>query len=364
MTTKQIPRRTIALNTGGGDCPGLNAVIRAVVKRGVYQLGWRIIGIEGSFDGLLRSPLQVRDLTRDVVAGALTRGGTLLGTTNRGNPFKYTGKDGQNGDLSHVVAERLHMLGCEGLIALGGDGTMRICHELTTATGIKIVGVPKTIDNDLLGTDMTFGFNSAVEFATLAVDRLHTTAESHDRIMVVEVMGRDAGFIALHAGVGGGADAILIPEIPFDLDKVAERMLERQQRGRFSSIVVVAEGARAKDGTQQFDAIGASGATHLGGIGRYVAEGLHALTGIDTRYTVLGHLQRGGIPTAFDRILATRLGNHAVDLVERDEWNRMVVIKNDAVASVPIADVIGGTKSIDLNHDLLATARGIGVTFG
>lgn len=356
-------RHVVALNTGGGDCPGLNAVIRAIVKRGTEQLKWKIIGIEDSFDGLLGDKMRVRNLTSDTVAGALTRGGTILGTTNRGNPFKYGKNDGGK-DLSQLVIHRLKELGCEGLIALGGDGTMRICHELTQRTGLPVIGVPKTIDNDLLGTDMTFGFNSAVEFATLAVDRLHSTAESHDRVMVVEVMGRDAGFIALTAGVAGGADAILIPEIPFDLRRVAEKILDRQLHGRYFSIIVVAEGAKEMDGRQQFDDLAGAGPRHLGGIGRYVAERLQQMTGIDTRYTVLGHLQRGGIPTAFDRILATRLGSHAVELVESNEWNRLVVLRNDTVTSVPIADIVGGTRSVDLTHDLVRAARGIGTSFG
>lgn len=358
------PRRTVALNTGGGDCPGLNAVIRAIVKRGIDKHQWRVIGIEDSFDGLLDGHLRVREMTRDSIAGALTRGGTLLGTTNRGNPFRYTDKDGKQQDLSGIVAQRLNMLGCEGLIALGGDGTMRICWELAQKTGVKIIGVPKTIDNDLLGTDITFGFNSAVEFATMAVDRLHSTAESHDRIMVVEVMGRDAGFIALHAGVAGGADAILMPEVPFDLRRVAEKILSRQAMGRYFSIIVVAEGAKEVDGKQHFDELAGSGTRHFGGIGRYVSVRLQAMTGIDARYTVLGHLQRGGVPTAYDRILATRLGNHAVDMVENDEWNRMAAIKNDRLTSVPLGEVASATRTVDLKSDLVATARGIGIVFG
>ncbi|MCB9830922.1 MAG: 6-phosphofructokinase [Planctomycetes bacterium] len=351
-------RHVVALNTGGGDCPGLNAVIRAIVKRARIYHDWKIIGIEDSFDGLINDKMRVRELTRSSVAGALTRGGTLLGSTNRGNPFNVGGQD-----LSERVADRLRALGCEGLIALGGDGSMTICHELSQKTGLKVIGVPKTIDNDLKGTDITFGFNSAVEFATMAVDRLHTTAESHDRIMVVEVMGRDAGYIALHAGVAGGADAILIPEIPFDLHLVAGKILERQQMGRYFSIVVVAEGAHAAGGGQLHDNL--SGAKkRLGGIGRYVAEQLHEITGIDARDTVLGHLQRGGVPTAFDRILASRLGNHAVDLVERGDWNRLVVMRNDTVDSIPLADAVGGTRSVALDHDLVATARGLGISFG
>lgn len=353
----------VALNTGGGDCPGLNAVIRAIVKRGEGQLGWRIHGIEDSFDGLLADKMRVRELTRDTIAGALTRGGTLLGTTNRGDPFAYPNVEGEAVDLSGRVAERLESLGCEGLIALGGDGTMDLCHRLHLATGLRIIGVPKTIDNDLLGTDITFGFNSAVEFATMAVDRLHSTAESHDRVMVVEVMGRDAGFIALHAGVAGGADAILIPEIPFDLKPVAAKILERHARGRHFSIVVVAEGARARDGEQLYQESD-DGRARLGGIAAEVAYRLDQLTGIETRFTVLGHLQRGGTPTAFDRTIATRFGNHAVDLVEQGKWGQLVVARADEITHIPLADAIGGTKSVDLDSDLVHAARGVGITFG
>ena len=362
-------RHVVALNTGGGDCPGLNAVIRAIVKRARLKLNWKIWGIEGSFDGLLSNPQRVRELDRDSIAGGLIKGGTILGSTSRGNPFKFPQRadsgNEQQVDASAMIAKGLQKLGCEGIIALGGDGSMEICHELSLRTGIKIIGVPKTIDNDLRGTDETFGFNSAVEFATQAVDRLHTTAESHDRIMVVEVMGRDAGFIALHAGIAGGADAILIPEIPFDLRNVVTKVRERQLLGRFFSIIVVAEGAKAKDGDQIFDALRESdGRRRLGGIGRWVAEQLHEMTGIDTRYTVLGHLQRGGIPSAYDRILATRLGNHAVDLVEEDRWNRLVVMRADRVTSIPLEDAIGGTKVVELESDTVATARGVGIVFG
>lgn len=351
-------RRTIAINTGGGDCPGLNAVIRSIVKRGRIFLNWRILGIEDSFNGVLSDELRIMELTRSSIAGALTRGGTILGSTNRGNPFDVGGVD-----QSQKVKDRLDKLGCEGLIALGGDGSMAICHRLAEKTGLKVIGVPKTIDNDLKGTDETFGFSSAVEFATLAVDRLHSTAESHDRIMVLEVMGRDAGFIALHAGVAGGADAILIPEIPFDLETVAKKVMERQAMGRYFSIIVVAEGAFEKGGGKIEDGKGGVKG-HLGGVGRYVSETLSELTGIDSRETVLGHLQRGGIPTAYDRILASRLGNHAVDLVESDSWGRMVVMENHKVSSIPLVDAIGSTRTVDVSGDLVATARNVGITFG
>jgi ATP-dependent phosphofructokinase / diphosphate-dependent phosphofructokinase len=347
---------TIAINTGGGDCPGLNAVIRAVVKRGELQLGWKIIGIEDSFDGLLGDEIKVRHLTRASIGGALTKGGTLLGSTNSGNPFSY----GDRGNLAGLVKQRLDELGCEGLIALGGDGSMKICQQLVEETGLKVIGVPKTIDNDLLGTDETFGFNSAVEFAAQAIDRLHSTAESHDRIMVVEVMGRDAGFIALHAGIAGGADAILLPEIPFDLQAVADKILERKRLGRFFSIVVVAEGARAATEVGTLDGKNLRDRR----LGRGVADALQDLTGITARETVLGYLLRGGIPSAYDRVLCTRMGNHAVDLVERGDWNRLVVLRNREMTSIPLAEATRGTKQVDLNGDLVASARGVGIVFG
>ncbi|MEZ6197243.1 MAG: ATP-dependent 6-phosphofructokinase [Planctomycetota bacterium] len=349
-------RHTVAVNTGGGDCPGLNAVIRAIVKRGELKLGWKILGIEDSFDGLIGDEPRIRPLNRSSIAGALTKGGTLLGSTNRGNPFAY----GDKGDLSSLVKRRLDDLGCEGLIALGGDGTMKICRQLVDATGLKVIGVPKTIDNDLMGTDETFGFNSAVEFATQAIDRLHSTAESHDRIMVVEVMGRDAGFIALHSGLAGGADAILIPEIPFDLRAVADKILERQRLGRFFSIVVVAEGARSRAETGALDGKNLRDRR----LGRVVADELERLTGITARETVLGYLLRGGIPSAYDRVLCTRMGNHAVDLVEAGDWNRLVVMEGGRVTSVPLEEATRGTKHVDLAGDVVASARGVGIVFG
>ncbi len=359
-----VAKRTLAVMTGGGDAPGLNAVIRAVVKRGVTVNGWRILGIRHSFDGLYEGPEGVIDLNRDHVRGILRLGGTILGTTNSGDPFNYTLPDGARGDLAAETVKRLKELGVEGLIAIGGDGTHDICARLARDYGLKVIGVPKTIDNDILATDMTFGFDTAVAYATDAVDRLHTTAESHDRVMVVEVMGRNAGWIALASGVAGGADVVLIPEIPFSMDAVIAKVLRRRKARRGFSIIVVAEGAKEAGGGLHTQIMKASGAVKLGGIGRHVAEAVAERTGIETRFTVLGHLLRGGTPTAFDRLLATRFGNAAVELAERDAWNRMVAMKDGRITSVPLESVAGGTRSVDPACDLVAAARGMGIAFG
>jgi 6-phosphofructokinase 1 len=357
-------KKTIAIMTGGGDAPGLNAVIRAVVKYGVSVLGWDVIGIEDSLDGLLETPRRVRQLGRDDVRGILRLGGTILGTTNRGNPFSYL-KDGVPTDRSAELKEAFQDLGCDGMIAVGGDGTMGIASRLMDELGIPVVGVPKTIDNDIPGTDVTFGFDTAVSFATDAVDRLHATAEAHDRVMVVEVMGRDAGHIALWAGVGGGADVILIPEIPFRWEPILGKIKRRKAYRRYFSIVVVAEGAHP-DGEPAIrqQSPGTPG-WKLGGIGDLVAHTIAERTNVEARCTVLGHLQRGGNPTAFDRVLATRLGAAAVELVEAGDWGKMVAVVDGRVSSVTF-DAIKGLppRTVSLQSDLIRAARGMGITFG
>jgi 6-phosphofructokinase 1 len=356
--------KTVALMTGGGDAPGLNAVIRAVVKRGVTGLGWRVLGIEHSFDGLFADPPGVTELGRDDVRGILRRGGTILGTTNQGDPFAFAGDDGVVRDVSAEVVARLNRLGCEGLIGIGGDGTQSICQKLAERHGLKVVGVPKTIDNDILATDATFGFDTAVAYATEAVDRLHTTAEAHDRVMVVEVMGRHAGWIALEAGVAGGADVVLIPEIPFRIEPIVAKVLRRRTRRRGFSIIVVAEGATPHGGQAFEQKVSGGSAVKLGGAGRFVAEEIARRTGLDTRYTVLGHLLRGGTPSHNDRLLATRFGNHAVELVLQGRWGRMVAIQGGKMTDVPLAEVARGTRTVDPQCDLLRAARGVGVVFG
>ena len=356
--------KTVALMTGGGDAPGLNPAIRAVVKRAVSDLGWRVIGIEDSFDGLLREPWRIHEMDRDEVRGILTRGGTILGTTNRGDPFAYDDGTGNRRDLAPKLAESFRQLGVDGLIAIGGDGTMRICWKLMQEQGVPVVGVPKTIDNDVPGTEISFGFDSAMSYASEAIDRLHSTAEAHDRVMVLELMGRDAGFIALHAGVAGGADVILIPEIPFDFQSVVAKIMRRKALSRQFSIVVVAEGARPVGGSAIFTET-PSGKLNLGGIGRFVAEELARLTNLETRFTVLGHLQRGGSPTPYDRVLATRFGSMAVELVEAGKWGRMVAIQRGRMTSVALDEVAAGSsRTVDVKGDLVRAARGIGTTFG
>jgi 6-phosphofructokinase 1 len=356
------PKR-IGILTGGGDAPGLNAVIRAVVKSACNS-GIECVGLEDSFDGLIE-PGRSRLLTPRDVRGIMRLGGTILGTINRGDPFAYPIEttDGTK-DYSERVVEMFHKMELGALVVIGGDGTLAIAHRFS-GRGIPIVGVPKTIDNDIVGTTNCFGFDTAVAFATDSIDRLHTTAEAHRRILVVEVMGRYAGWIALYAGVAGGADAILIPEIPFDLSAVAERLRERDQWGARFSIVVVAEGAYPKGGRLALLEEAHDGhAERLGGIGLKVCEALARLTGKETRSVVLGHLQRGGAPTSFDRVLATRFGGKAVELVRRREFGTMVAFHPPDIVAVKLEDVVGRTKTVPPNSDLLLTAKALGVAFG
>jgi 6-phosphofructokinase 1 len=323
-----------------------------------------VIGLEDSFDGLL-DPSRTRPLTPRHVTGILRLGGTILGTTNRGNPFEYP-VDTPEGrvDYSDRCIQTFAAMGLGALVVIGGDGTLSIAHQFALK-GIPLVGVPKTIDNDIWGTTSCFGFDTAVSFAADAIDRLHTTAEAHRRIMVVEVMGRYTGWIALHGGVAGGADAILIPEIPFDLAKVVERLRERESFGAKFSIVVVAEGARPVGGTVTLLAEARAGQMErLGGVGARVAAELERMTGQESRYVVLGHLQRGGAPTAFDRTLATRFGGKAVELLKRGVYGRMVANNPPDLVPIPLADVVGRTKTVPLDYDLLATARALGVALG
>jgi ATP-dependent phosphofructokinase / diphosphate-dependent phosphofructokinase len=353
----------IGVLTGGGDAPGLNAVIRAVVKS-ASNAGIECLGIEDSFDGLLE-PGRSRVLTPRDCTGILRLGGTILGTINRGNPFssQITTSEGPKGYSDRVV-EMFHKMKLDALVVIGGDGTLAIAHQFAER-GIPLVGVPKTIDNDIVGTTNCFGFDTAVAFATDAIDRLHTTAEAHRRIMIVEVMGRYAGWIALYSGVAGGADAILIPEIPFDLSLVAKRLMERDRWGAKFSIVVVAEGAFATDGKLALlEAASADHVERLGGMGAQVCEVLARMTGKETRSVVLGHLQRGGAPTSFDRVLATRFGGKAVELIQRGEFDTMVAFAPPDIIARPLAEVVGKTKIVPLDFDLLMTAKALGVAFG
>ena len=348
--------------TGGGDAPGLNAVIRSVVKA-ASNAGIEVIGLEDSFDGLL-DPSRTRKLTPKDVTGILRLGGTILGTTNRGAPFELARERDGTGDYSERVIANFTQMKLDALVVIGGDGTLQIAHKFYLL-GVPVVGVPKTIDNDIWGTTSCFGFDTAVAFAADAIDRLHTTAEAHRRLMVVEVMGRYAGWIALHAGIAGGADVILIPEIPYDLDKVVARLRERENFGARFSIAVVAEGARPMGG--DFTVVEAAHGGHLerlGGVGTVVAKALQEKTGKETRSVVLGHLQRGGAPTAFDRVLATRFGGKAVELLIRGVFGRMVANNPPDIVPIPLADVVGKTKTVPLDYDLVRTARALGVALG
>ncbi len=355
--------KKIGVLTGGGDAPGLNAVIRAVVKTAT-NAGVTVIGVEDSFDGLIY-PEKSRVLTPKDVTGILRLGGTILGTVNRGDPFvEPIVTPHGTFDYADRVMEMFQQTGLDALICIGGDGTLAISYEFYKK-GIPLVGVPKTIDNDIYGTTSCFGFDTAVSFATDAIDRLHTTAEAHRRIIVVEVMGRYAGWIALHGGVAGGADVILIPEIPYDLDKVVECLRRRDERGARFSIVVVAEGARPKNGSVSIlEEAHAGYAERLGGAAKFCADELCKLAGKETRYVVLGHLQRGGAPTAFDRTLATRFGGKAVELILRGQFGKMVANHPPELVPVPLGEVVGRTKTVPLDYDLLQTARMMGVSFG
>ena len=355
--------KRIGVLTGGGDAPGLNAVIRAVVKSAV-NAGIEVIGLEDSFDGLL-DPSRSRPLTPKDVTGILRLGGTILGTTNRGNPFEYP-VDTPEGkiDYSDKVVETFNNMGLQALVVIGGDGSLSIAHQFYLK-GIPVVGVPKTIDNDIVGTTSCFGFDTAVSFAADAIDRLHSTAEAHKRIMVVEVMGRYAGWIALQAGIAGGADVILMPEIPFDLEKVTAAIKRRESFGAKFSIVVVAEGAKAVGGKLTVREEAHAGyVERLGGVGIIVADQLEEMTGREARCVVLGHLQRGGGPTAFDRVLATRFGGAAVELIRRGVFGKMVANNPPDIVPIPLADVVGRTKTVPLDSDLVKTARALGVSLG
>jgi len=362
----------IALSTGGGDAPGLNAVIRAVVLS-AHQRGWESFGISRGYEGLLR-PADLDSgglipLGPDSVRGITHLGGTILGTTNRGNPFRWT-TTCEDGTLSPEVDRsadlvksfRAHRL--DALVAIGGDGSLGIAYELFQA-GIPVVGVPKTIDNDVSGTESTFGFDSAVATATDALDKVHTTAESHDRVFVVELMGRYAGWIALHSGLSGSADVILIPEIPFDIERVCDKIMERERRGRRFSIVVAAEGARPKGGQVVLRETAKEGKSErLGGIAEEVAKLIEERTGKETRSLVLGHLQRGGSPTTFDRLLALRFGSGAVRAIGEGDFGSCIVYRPPNVGRVPLRDVIGRPKLVPLDSGIIMTARNLGISLG
>ena len=356
----------IAISTGGGDAPGLNAVIRAAVLSAVNR-GWEVLGVKRGYAGLLGED-EVVFLTKDSVRGIAHLGGTILRTTNRGSPFKYPVKQPDGSyvevDRSDELMENARQLGIDAMISIGGDGSLAIAKQLCDK-GMKIVSVPKTIDNDVSGTITTFGFDTAVNTAIEAIDKLHTTAESHDRVIVMEVMGRDAGFIALHAGVAGTADVILLPEIPYDLAKVCEKIQARDRAGRHFSIVVVAEGAFPKGG--ETSTLGPSmpgQARRIGGIADSIAKEIQQRTGKETRSLVLGHLQRGGMPTGYDRLLATRFGGAAIRAIADEKWGQMVALQSPHIVTVNIEDVLKEPKRVEASHDVVLTARALGISFG
>ena len=357
--------QTIGIVTGGGDAPGLNAVIRAAVKTAIGEYGMRVVGIEDSFEGLL-GETRVRELKPSDVRGLLPRGGTILGTRNRGR-FVVRQEDGtavRPGEVYRDALDTLSRLGVDALVVVGGEGTLAIAHEFDRR-GFPVVGVPKTIDNDLAATELTFGFMTALDIATEALDRLHTTAESHDRVMILEVMGRHAGWIALHSGVSGGADVILIPEIPFSAEQVARKVLQRQDCGAEFSIIVAAEGAKEVEGHQMYvDGGDRQGAPRLGGIGHHLAAELSERTGKEARCVVLGHLQRGGSPNAFDRMLATNFGSSAVRALARGKKGVMVGLQAANIRTVPLAEAIANLKTVPPESQLVRTARDVGISFG
>jgi len=360
--TKMDKIKTIGVVNGGGDAPGLNAVIRAVVRSAISAHGLRVIGIRNGFDGLIW-PGGAEELTDSSVSGILPRGGTILGTTNRGNPFGYhTREEGKEivRDYSGQCLENARRLGIDALIVTGGDGTLHIARDFARR-GLKVVGVPKTIDNDLSATEVTFGFDTALLVATEAIDRLHTTAESHHRVMLIEVMGRDAGWIALHAGIAGGAHIILIPEIPFRFEAICDAVHARENRGKRFSMVVVAEGVKLPAADPNGKTVPRAGP---GNVANTIAFTLREMLQKEIRVTVLGHVQRGGSPTPFDRILATRLGVHAVDLIARQQFNRMVCLRAGKIESVSLEEALSKMKCVDPASEVVHAARAIGATFG
>lgn len=355
----------IGVLTGGGDCPGLNAVIRAVTRTAISN-GDTVFGFNDGFKGLIEN--RYISLNHDSVSGILIRGGTILGTTNRDNPMRYEQIiNGQKiySDMSGIIKENYQALGLDTLVVIGGDGTMRMANEIAEKTGIKIVGVPKTIDNDIVGTDLTFGFSSAVDIATDALDRLHSTAESHHRVMILEVMGRDAGWIALHAGIAGGADIILIPEISYTIEGILNTITNRIERGKHFSLIIVAEGVKTLEGESIYKDIIKSDIdlVKLGGISNWLVRAIENASSIECRATILGHLQRGGSPNSFDRVYCTQLGAKAVELIYQGKFQEMVALVNNNITSVPLS-IVKGIKLVDPKGPLVSTAKQIGISFG
>ncbi len=356
-------QKRIGILTSGGDCAGLNAVIRAVVQCAAGKYNWEVLGICRATQGLMNNPPQVQHLDSHQVDMWLTRGGTMLGTTNKGNPFAFPLTDGQVKDCSEEIIAGYHQLGLEALIGVGGDGSLAILRRLAQQGGINLVGIPKTIDNDVGVTERSIGFDTAVNIATEALDRLHFTAASHSRVMVLEVMGRDAGHIALNAGIAGGAHVVLIPEIPYKIERVCHKIRQRQAQGQNFSLVIVSEAVCTEAG-EQVTKMEQFGECRLGGIGQYISEQVAQGTGAETRVTVLGHIQRGGIPSPLDRVLGSAFGVAAVDLIAQEKYDRMVSWQDRQIVSVPIAEAIKDYRAVDPQGTLANTARGLGICLG
>ena len=367
MTDESKPIRRIGVLTGGGDCPGLNAVIRAVTKSAIFQHGIEVFGIEDGFLGLIQN--RIRRLKSEDVSGVLTLGGTILGTHNKCNPQRYLCKTAEGEtefrDVTYRCMEHIELHGLDAIVVIGGDGTMSGAANLVRR-GVPCMGVPKTIDNDLMGTDVTFGFATARYIATEALDRIHTTAASHHRAMVVEVMGRNAGWLALHAGIASGADVILLPEIPFDIDKICQFVKNRSRHGSRFTIVCVSEGAKPVGGEQIVDRYDPTSPDpiRLGGVGKLVANQIEERTGIETRCTILGHVQRGGTPVPEDRVLATEFGCAAVECLMAGRYNRLIVMKGRTVTDVDILVAENQQRTVTLDHNLIRAARAVGTHFG
>jgi phosphofructokinase-like protein len=358
MTIKKI-----ALLTGGGDCPGLNAAIRAMTRTAIHDFGWEVMGIHDGFEGAVLG--RARHLTSDDVANILPLGGTILGTSNTANPFEFTHQGEKPSDQSGRLVENLQRWGVDALFCTGGDGTLSIAHRLCSIWP-QIIGLPKTIDNDLRATDQTFGFDTACNFVTEAIDRIHSTAQAHHRVMVVEVMGRYAGWIALCGGLAGGGDIILIPEMPFSREKVTEVVRDRSRRGKKASIVVASEGAHPAGEGQVVRAIvkDSPDPVRLGGIGQQMADYIESTTGHSSRVTVLGHMQRGGAPSFYDRVLATRCGTAAVKLAAEGGFGRFIVLRGNDITSAPLAEAASGIRLVTPDHPLVAAAMSVGTSFG
>lgn len=356
-------KKRIGILTSGGDCAGLNAAIRAVVYRAVGVLGWEVFGIRQATQGLMVRPPYSVPLTIEKTDSLLTAGGTILGTTNKGDPFAFPMPDGTLRDRSEEIIEGYHLLGLDALIGIGGDGSLAILRKIALQGNLNLVGIPKTIDNDVGSTQLSIGFSTAVDIATEALDRLHFTAASHSRVMILEVMGRDAGHIALHAGIAGGADIILIPEIPYTLERICQHIAERQKQGKNYCLIIVAEAVRTETG-ETITQHNSQGQARLGGIGEYLAQKISACSAAETRVTVLGHLVRGGTPSPMDRIIASAFGVAAVDLVAEGKYDHMVVWRNRDVETVPIAEAIAQYRDVHADDILVETACSMGICLG